>query len=209
MGAAGGPRGHRVVESLQGGLPARARFRRRRHPSFRAHRASSGCRFPARALLLDQSRALSLISSTPTRQRRAWGGPVPGEPGSPPRTLARWGGEPLAGWPAQCLFGALRAPRHDATALFMPQCRGCVDNVLPWAHMNWVGGRPREWLGGTGLAAGFFLPIAAAREIDDALLMWTWRHSAELLAAWMVLALLATAALARTLRVPRARLQAA
>ena len=75
--------------------------------------------------------------------------------------------------------------------------------------MKWVGGRPREWLGGTGLAAGFFLPIAAAREIDDALLMWTWRHSAELFAAWMVLALLATAALGRTLRVQRARLQAA
>src|SRR5882672_8773638 len=190
MGAAGGPRGHRVVESLQGGLPARARFPRRRHPSFRVHRASSGCRFPARALLLNQSRALPLMSSTPTRQRRALGW----------RAL---------GWSAQCLFGALRAPTHDATALFMPQCRRCVDNVLPWTYMKWVGGRPREWLGGTGLAAGFFLPIAAAREIDDALLMWTWRHSAELFAAWMVLALLATAALGRTLRVQRARLQAA
>ena len=75
--------------------------------------------------------------------------------------------------------------------------------------MKWVGGRPREWLGGAGLAAGFFLPIAAAREVDDALLMWTWRHSAELFAAWMVLALVATAALARTLDVERTRLQAA
>jgi hypothetical protein len=71
-----------------------------------------------------------------------------------------------------------------------------------------IAGRPREWLGGTGLAAGFFLPIAAAREIDDAMLMWTWRHSAELFAAWMVLALVATTVLVWTLRVRRAPLQA-
>jgi len=74
--------------------------------------------------------------------------------------------------------------------------------------MRSVGGRLREWLGGTGLTAGFFLPIAAAREIDDALLMWTWRDSAELFAAWAALALLATTALFRTLRVHQARRQA-
>ena len=34
---------------------------------------------------------------------------IPAEPGSPPRTLARWGGEPSAG--CQYLVGALRAPR--------------------------------------------------------------------------------------------------
>src|SRR5213593_4333004 len=75
--------------------------------------------------------------------------------------------------------------------------------------MKSVGGRLREWLGGTGLTAGFFLPIAAAREIDDAMLMWTWRHSAELFAAWAVLALVVTSALLRTLRVQQSRRQAA
>jgi hypothetical protein len=74
--------------------------------------------------------------------------------------------------------------------------------------MRSVEGRLREWFGGTGLTAGFFLPIAAAREIDDAMLMWTWRHSAELFASWAVLALIVTTALVRTLRVQRTRRQA-
>jgi hypothetical protein len=40
------------------------------------------------------------------------------------------------------------------------------------------------------------------------MLMWTWRHSAELFVAWLVLALIATAALVSTLRVRRAPVQA-
>src|SRR2546425_535788 len=75
--------------------------------------------------------------------------------------------------------------------------------------MKSVGVRAREWLGGAGLAAGFFLPIAAAREIDDAMLMWTWWDSAELFAAWVALVLGVTTGLVRTQRMRRARLQAA
>lgn len=64
----------------------------------------------------------------------------------------------------------------------------------------------REWLGGVGLAAGFFLPIAAAREVDDAMLMWTRMDTAELLTAFVVVAALAVWLLARVRRVraPRA-----
>ena len=65
--------------------------------------------------------------------------------------------------------------------------------------------RLREWLGGFGLSATFFLPIAAGLETDQRLFMWTWRHSAELLVAWLLLALLCTAALAILVRADRPR----
>lgn len=48
-----------------------------------------------------------------------------------------------------------------------------------------------------GLASALFLPVAAGREMGDELLMWTARHSAELVCAWAAIALLSLWALRR------------
>ena len=48
-----------------------------------------------------------------------------------------------------------------------------------------IGRRIGLALGGVGLSTVFFLPIAAAGQVDAPLLMWTPRHTVELLCAWL------------------------
>jgi hypothetical protein len=50
-------------------------------------------------------------------------------------------------------------------------------------------------LEGIGLATVFFLPIAAAGQVDAPLMMWAPRHSVELLCAWLAVSAAATGVL--------------
>lgn len=51
-------------------------------------------------------------------------------------------------------------------------------------------------LGGLGLSTAFFLPIAAAGQIDAPLMMWAPRHTVELVCAWLAVSAAAAGVLA-------------
>jgi len=72
-----------------------------------------------------------------------------------------------------------------------------------------IHGRSGLALGGIGLSTVFFLPIAAAGQVDAPLLMWAPRHTVELLCAWLAVSAAAAAVLTWLRNDPHPRREAA